>query len=111
MVHRCCMDSRSRLLYWLVDASRGGPTRLRIIRALHSKPVNMRQLSLLLGLDYKTVQGHIEILLENGIVYQLKSGYGTPYFISPEWDDNDYFKQLVKGDYDGENRKEGRKKR
>ena len=31
--------------------------------------------------------------------------------VDPEWDDNDYFKQLVKGDYDGENRKKGKEKR
>ncbi|MFH2105993.1 MAG: winged helix-turn-helix domain-containing protein [Candidatus Micrarchaeota archaeon] len=89
------MDSKSRLLYWLLDASRGGPTRLRIIKSLALKPVNMRQLALSLNLDYKTVQGHIELLLENGIVYQLKPGYGAPYFISPEWEINDYFKELT----------------
>jgi len=64
----------------------------------------MRQLSLSLELDYKTVQGHITILLENGIVYQLKSGYGAPYFINSEWEDNDYFKKIIMGDYDGKNR-------
>jgi DNA-binding transcriptional ArsR family regulator len=94
------MDSKSRLLYWLLDASRGGPTRLRIIKSLAFRPVNMRQLALSLGLDYKTVQGHIELLMENGIVYQLKKGYGAPYFISPEWDNNDYFKELM-GDEHG----------
>lgn len=95
------MDSRSRLLYWLLDASRGGPTRLRIIQALHRKPVNMRQLSILLSLDYKTVQGHVELLLENGVLCQLKKGYGAPYFISPEWDGNEYFKRLVEGEKNG----------
>jgi DNA-binding transcriptional ArsR family regulator len=98
------MDSRSRLLYWLLDASRGGPTRLRIIQSLYAKPMNMHKLAISLELDYKTVQGHIELLLENGVVYQLKNSYGSPYFISPEWDNNDYFKELMAGDYDGKKR-------
>ncbi len=99
------MDSKSRLLYWLLDASRGGPTRLRIIQSLYLKPVNMRQLALSLFLDYKTVQGHIELLLENGIIYQIKKGYGSVYFISPEWENNDYFKQLIAGDDDEKRKK------
>lgn len=94
------MDSKSRLLYWLMDASRGGPTRLRIIRSLYLKPANMRQLAIAMSLDYKTVQGHIEILIENGIVYQLKKGYGAVYFVSPEWENNEYFKKIVAGVYD-----------
>ena len=98
------MDSKSRLLYWLLDASRGGPTRLRIIKSLYLKPSNMRQLALSLNLDYKTVQGHVTLLLENGVVYQLNPGYGSVYFISPEWENNDYLKVMT-GGYDGKGRR------
>lgn len=99
------MDSKSRLLYWLLDASRGGPTRVRILRALNEKPVNLRQLALTVKLDYKTVQGHVELLVENGIIYQLKRGYGAPYFLSPEWETNEYLMQILNGDGDGKKRK------
>ena len=96
------MDAKTRLLYWLLNASRGGPTRVRLLRALQAKPMNMRQLSLKVKLDYKTVQGHVELLVENCILHTPEKKYGSVYFISPEWDDNDYLKNLLGGDDDGE---------
>ena len=94
------MDSKTRLLYWLLAASRGGPTRLRILKALDRKPMNLRKLSLALKLDYKTVQGHMEMLAENGLVYTPKKGYGSVYFLSPEWDG--HIKRFIEGGYDEE---------
>jgi DNA-binding transcriptional ArsR family regulator len=96
------MDSKTRLLYWLLSASRGGPTRLRILKALSDKPMNLRKLALALGLDYKTVQGHVEILIENGVIETPKKTYGSLYFICPEWVGNIYLKELMR---DGESKK------
>jgi DNA-binding transcriptional ArsR family regulator len=95
------MDSKTRLLYWLLNASRGGPTRQRILKALSNKPMNMRRLSISLELDYKTVQGHIELLMENGIVETPEKKYGSVYFLSPEWVGNSYLSELLEGGYDG----------
>jgi len=95
------MDSKTRLLYWLLNASRGGPTRLKIIKILYSKPMNMRQLSIAAELDYKTVQGHVELLIENGILETPKKKYGSVYFINQEWDGNEYLKELLRGNGDG----------
>ncbi len=74
---------------------------MRILKVLFKKPMNMRQLALTVALDYKTVQGHIEILLENGILDSPKKKYGSLYFINPEWDDNDYLKELLRGNGNG----------
>jgi DNA-binding transcriptional ArsR family regulator len=87
----------------MLEASRGGPTRRRIIRALHRSPSNMHQLAVSLDLDYKTVQGHIEALAENGIIYRMKDGYGAVYFISPEFESNDYMKKALGDGEDGNN--------
>jgi DNA-binding transcriptional ArsR family regulator len=96
------MDSKTRLLFWLLNASRGGPTRVRILRALSARPMNLHQISLALGLDYKTVQGHVELLMENGIIGTPEKRYGSVYFISPEWDGNEYLEKLMlAGDTDG----------
>lgn len=100
------MDSKTRLLYWLLGGSRGGPTRLHILRILQKKPMNMRQLSLLLGMDYKTVQGHIELLMENGIVETPEKRYGSVYFIGWQWAENPYLTQLIRGDPDGKTGKQ-----
>jgi DNA-binding transcriptional ArsR family regulator len=101
------MDSKTRMLYWLIDASRGGPTRLRLLKTLHEKPVNLRQLSLAMGLNYKTTQEHIRLLLENGIVDRLGKGYGSLYFISSEYDKDEYLKKSLEG---GSHEKERRRK-
>ena len=100
------MDSETRLLYWLLDASRGGPTRVKILRNLVKKPSNLRQLSISVNLDYKTVQGHIELLIENGIIETPKKGYGSIYFINRGWMENEYLKQVLLGDKNG---KKGKK--
>lgn len=105
------MDPKTRLLYWLLNASRGGPTRLRILDVLMRKPMNMRQLSLTLELDYKTVQGHVELLIENGILETPKKKYGSIYFISPEWEDNEYLTEILEGDGNGKNKNKGKQSR
>ncbi len=77
---------------------------MRILNALAKKPMNMRQLSLALELDYKTVQGHVEILMENGILETPEKKYGSIYFISPEWENNEYLSEIMRGDGNGKNK-------
>ena len=57
----------------------------------------MRKLSLELALDYKTVQGHIELLVENSVLDVQGGKYGAIYFIAPEWEKNAYLKELIGG--------------
>lgn len=106
------MDAKTRLLYWLLDATKGGPTRVRILRAISGKPMNLRKLALAVGMDYKTVQGHTKLLIENGIIYTPKMGYGSVYFISPEWEGNEYLKEVLGGSKnEGEGKRKGKRKR
>lgn len=81
------MDSKTRLLYWLFIASRGGPTRLKIIKSLLKEPLNLNKLAKKLEMDYKTICNHIDILIENNLIYAFKKGYGGIYFITPEWEE------------------------
>jgi DNA-binding transcriptional ArsR family regulator len=104
------MDSRTRVLYWLLNASRGGPTRIRMLNVLNSRPMNTRKLAMELSLDYKTIQGHIELLLENGIIYTPKQGYGQVFFISPEWEENEFLRELLNGEENGKKARKGSKK-
>lgn len=97
------MDSKTRLLYWLLAATKGGPTRVKILNVLQKKPMNTRQLSIEVKLDYKTVQGHIEMLMENGLIYTPKRGYGSVYFLSPEWEEP--MGKFLNGDFGGKKNK------
>ncbi len=91
------MDSGTRLLYWLLEATKGGPTRLKILRELNQKPANIRRISLELGMDYKTIQGHIELLAKNGVLEAQGGGYGAAYFLSAEFESNAYLKKALGG--------------
>lgn len=90
------MDAKDRLLFWLLSATKGGPTRVRVLVALRKKPMNLRQLSLSLGMDYKSVKAHAELLLKNGVL-DAQGKYGAMYFISPQWEESKYLNGLLGG--------------
>ncbi len=76
-------DPHARRLLWFVFAgSRGGLNRLRIITALKEKPQNKNQLANELGLDYKAVQHHINVLEKNNLISKEGEKYGITFFIS-----------------------------
>jgi len=76
-------DPQARRLLWFVFAgSRGGLNRLRIITTLKEKPQNTNQLANELGLDYKAIQHHINVLKKNNLISKEGEKYGVTFFIS-----------------------------
>ncbi len=73
-----------KLLYWLIAGSRGGENRARILMLVRDKPMNAKRIADTLGLDYKTVQHHIEVLNKHTLLDSIGEGYGKAYTISPE---------------------------
>ncbi|MBU1196958.1 winged helix-turn-helix domain-containing protein [Candidatus Micrarchaeota archaeon] len=90
------MDARERLFYWLLTATKGGPTRLRLLASLSHAPKNARKLALDTQLDYKTVQHHLKLLYENGLVELQGRGYGKTYFVSEEYSAKNSFIEKLK---------------
>ena len=73
-----------QLLLYLFAYSRGAEMRYRLVMALVERPMNANQLAKELGVDYKAVEHHIGILLQNGLIQTPVAGaYGAPYFPSP----------------------------
>lgn len=69
------------VVWYLLAGTRGGETRAKILYALKKRPQNNHQLAKKLGLDYKTVQHHLELLREHNIV-TVHGKYGAVYFVS-----------------------------
>ena len=76
------------LLGWLIAGTRGGATRAKMIEILKDTPQNANQLANLLGMDYRTIRHHIEVLEKNRIITSAGEGYGKTYFLSPAMEKN-----------------------
>jgi DNA-binding transcriptional ArsR family regulator len=66
-------------LWYVFTGTRGGPNRARILRAVEERPRNTNQLAEALDLDYKTVQHHLSVLVENGVLRTSGDEYGAVY--------------------------------
>ncbi len=93
--------STRRLLWWLLEGTRGGPTRVKILRAITAKPLNAHQLAKELGMDYTTIRHHLDILVRHHVVEAVGEEYGAVFYVSG-W--------LSKGEVMGEILDENRKK-
>lgn len=72
-----------QLLWYLIAGTRGSANRARIIEALHARPYNANQLSQALGLDYRTIRHHLDLLQKNGLLTRpTGDAYASPYFLS-----------------------------
>ena len=77
-----------RLLWYLFAGTRGGPSRAEIIKAIQNRPSNANQLAQILRVDYKTIQHHVRVLEENGLIVPSDRGtYGAVLFLTPKMED------------------------
>ena len=92
------MDSTKRYLFWLLEGTRGGPMRIRLLSILAKRPLNLRQLALAAKVDYSTVEHHIHLMEKHSIVESVGDGYGHLYSVCEEdpavWE---YVKEKIKG--------------
>ena len=72
-----------RVLWYVLGGARGGQNRARIIHELNLRPLNLNQMAEKLGVDYRTVMHHVEVLKSNSLVVTQGEKYGTLYFLSP----------------------------
>ena len=72
-----------QLLWYLIAGTRGGVNRARILETLRARPHNAHQLSESLGLDYRTVRHHLDLLQKNGLITRpAGDAYASPCFLS-----------------------------
>ncbi len=72
-----------KMLLWSVFAgSKGCINRVKVVLQLKKTPLNTNQLSEQLGLDYKVIERHLEILEKNELVTKVGDRYGSTFFLS-----------------------------
>jgi predicted transcriptional regulator len=87
--------SAKRLFWYLFAGSRGGENRIKIILLLKEKPYNTNQLAEAMGLDYKAIQHHLDVLIKNNLIVKQGEKYGVLFFISPYLEVNmDAFEEI-----------------
>lgn len=67
------------VLWYVLTGTRGGPNRVRILRAVDERPRNANQLAETLELDYSTVRHHLDVLQKHGILKKTGDNYGAVY--------------------------------
>ena len=76
------------VLWYVLASSRGGPTRVRILRALAERPRNANQLATDLGYDYTTIRHHLTVLMDNNIVERTDNEYAAVYLYTDQLEAN-----------------------
>jgi PAS domain S-box-containing protein len=75
-------NKQNKLLFYLIEGTRGGKTRTLILRHLAEKSCNAHQLAKTLNMDYKTIRHHLEVLVKSGMITRGKDEYSGLYFIA-----------------------------
>jgi len=76
-------NPETKKLFWFLFAgSVGAKNRIRIMSVLRIRPRNKNQLSTELGIQYKGIQHHIEVLEENNLVKKTRNQYRMTYYVS-----------------------------
>ncbi len=70
-----------RIWWWIFMGSKGGITRAKIMKEILKTPLNTNQLAERLNLNYKTVEHHLNILMENKLIETpMGHRYGALYY-------------------------------
>ena len=89
-------DELRRLLWYVLGGARGGENRARIIFELTNRPLNLNQLAERLGVDYRTITHHMDVLKTNSLVVSEGERYGAMYFLSPRLEASmDIFREIA----------------
>ena len=85
-----------KALWYLLAGTRGGANRARLIRALDERPRNANQLAEELGVSYKTVRHHLDLLREHDVVEPGGNEYGQLYFLTDRFERHlDAFEEIT----------------
>lgn len=77
-----------KALWYLLTATRGGENRVRIVRALSSRPMNANELAEELDVSYKTARHHLAMLEDHGVIETGEESYAKLHFLTDRFEQN-----------------------
>jgi predicted transcriptional regulator len=77
-----------QVLKWLLTTTRGGNTRIQILKTLIQTPRNTNQLATHLKKSDKTIIDHLTVLEKHKLVIPMGDNYGTTYFLTQAMEEN-----------------------
>jgi predicted ArsR family transcriptional regulator len=75
-------------LWYVLTGTRGGVNRIRLLQSIDERPRNANQLAEELDLHYKTVQHHLDVLVDNGVLRSSGDDYGAVYLPTAQAEDH-----------------------
>ena len=87
-------------IFRLVASMRGSATRVELLNAVIEMPKNKLQLAKELGVDWKTIDNHVEVLLKNGLVEE-RMAIGTSRYYGATRNANKVLSLLLSSDPSG----------
>jgi DNA-binding transcriptional ArsR family regulator len=94
-------------MFRLVASMRGSATRVELLNAVVHLPKNKLQLAKELGVDWKTIDNHVEVLLKNGLVEE-RMAIGTSRYYGATRNANKVLSLLLSSDSSGPTGPNGR---
>jgi PAS domain S-box-containing protein len=83
------MASIKQILSQIILGQKGGEKRAKIIEILKERPYNINQMAEDLGLNYRTIRHHVDVLVESGLITPSTGNrYGDVYFLTPLMEEN-----------------------
>ncbi len=90
------------LFIFVFASSRGGENRVRIMNVLQKSPSNANQLANELGLNYRAIQHHLEVLEKNNMITKVGEKYGVTWFVSQFFEVNKVtYEEIISKTYGG----------
>lgn len=75
---------RYSILYFLTG-TKGGMNRVEILKLLQKRALNANELKEKLGLDYKTIQHHLRLMVKHRFISASGMNYGAIYRLTDEF--------------------------